>query len=55
MSKPFIQSKNNNRKTINLHLNISNSIIGFNYFINFLLNRDYKYLNYFKSNPNRIL
>jgi len=55
MSKPIIHSNINNRKIINLHLNISNSIIGYNYFINFLLNNVYKYLKNFKSNPNHIL
>ena len=49
MSKPIIKSKINNRKTINLHLNISNPIIGCNYFINFLLNKGYKYLKYFNK------
>ena len=55
MSKHMIKSKINNRKTINLHLNIYNSIIESNYFINFLLNKVYKYLKNFESNPNRIL
>ena len=45
----------NNRKTTILNFNIHNSIIGCNYFINFLLKKVYKYLKNFKSNPNRIL